>query len=955
MKLTPITRRACVATAMTAMVLPLAAAPALTQTPDPTNDIDDENTAIETQSLDHATEDDLHDAVDRARETRGLEITEADPNVREVDATMTQEAFLEAHADYARQITEIEQAIAQATEAMELYDYDMNHFEQAKAEFDNALIAREEVQAIRDQLIADNEAIVIANQELTDAYDDAMAAYDQAVEHYNEALALRQEIEDFNADAEATNAELMDLYIVEVQAYEDELARYSQLKAEYDQQVALQIGEGADPTVALSPERLAIDQPFEIIERRNDLASVVYKRGTDNGACGKRFEGHGDLFGLGIWETYNSDYAKVCKVKNGDTITATWNNRAEDKATGRKLNLEIFIDNIVIANESPRLDKHPGSQDGNHTVMVYSNSVDNLGLDGVASIDQTYRYTYADTGEAYDKPYYLTIGSLDFSEEALPNSPHTRVNQPSYMREFVAPKDGVIASFIAKDSLVGPYMQSVYGEAASATPRAFYTLPNSYPNDLRGHVDERQESISRIGVTFLVEGEATVATGNSRSSNRFYETREASADGSKPGFRFSHMYNHIMSSYATVAPSITDGELIPPTPPEEPDWSPTKPLTDLPPEPVDPVDLELIPLNELPEVPDLPMVPILPMEPNPVNTEFRLWEINQLDPGRLHVHKDLISDQAYLHPGDEVTFQLEVGNLGQSRLRDVMLFDFAAYGLVDGSLEFVSADNPEINLDDAQLTQEGLTLALGELAPGEVHTLIATARLGEFSEDGASGPARNILRATSPDDPEAGVIDGEVNDSLETDTDGYDHTDVEIVGAAAPGVEITKYIDGHDANTEDDAVALSNTAEDMTITYEVVNTGNTRLVDLEVTDDIEWINEMLVGIETEAGVNGDITLDVGESVTITLTGVAAPEHAQMHVNIGTITGTPDDPRVTEPTPVSDDDLAHAFRFNDTAEFLPNTGGAGVHLWLMASLAFVGAGITALTAANRKRS
>lgn len=954
MKLTPGTRRACALTAMTAMVLPLSAAPALTQSPVPTHDIDGANTAIETQSLDHATEDDLRDAIERARETRGLELVEADPIVREVDATMTQEAFLEAHADYARQITEIDQAIEQATEAMAIYDYDMNYFEQAKAQFDNALIAREEVQATRDQLIADNEAIVIANQELTDKYDEAMAAYDQAVEHYNEALALRQEIEDFNAEAAEINAELMNLYSVEVQAYETELARYNQLKAEYDQQIALQIGEGADPTVALSPERLAIDQPFEIIERRNDLGTVVHKRGTRNQNCIRRTES-GGLISPRIWTTYNSDHAMVCSVQDGDTITATWRNRAEDKATGRKLNLEIFIDNIVIANANPQLNKHPGNPVGKNTVMVYSNSVDNLGLDGVASVDQTYRYTYADTGEVYDKPYYLTIGSLDFSEEALPNSRHTRVHPPSFMREFVAPKEGVIASFIAKDSLIGAYMQGVYGEASAVTPRAFYALPNSYPEILRNHDDSGQESISQIGVTFLVDGEATVATGNSRSSNRFFETREASANGSSPGFAYDWMYNHILSSYATVAPTIEDWELVPPTPPEEPDWSPTKPMNDLPPEPVEPETLELIPLNELPEVPGFPMVPILPMEPNPVNTEFRLWDIRQLDPGQLHVHKDLIGDQAYLHPGDEVTFQLEVGNLGQSRLRDVTLFDFDAYGLVDGSLEFVSADNPEINLDNAQLTQEGLALALGELAPGEVHTLIATAQLDQFPEDSASGSARNILRATSPDDPEAGVLDGEVNDSLETDTDGYDHIDVEIVEAAAPAVEITKYINGYDADTEDEAVALIDTTEEMTITYEVVNTGNTRLVDLEITDDVDWINEMLIGIETEAGVNGDITLDVGESVTITLTGVTAPEHAQLHVNTGTITGTPDDPRVIEATPVSNDDPAHAFRFNDTAEFLPNTGGAGVYLWLLAALAFIGAGITALTAANRKRS
>lgn len=951
MKLTPGTRRACALTAMTAMVLPLTAAPALTQpsvhTPDPTPG---GPVTLETQSLDHATEDDLRDAVERARETRGLQITEADPIVREVDATMTQEAFLEAHADYARQIAEIDQAIEQATEAMAMYDYDMNYFEQAKAQFDNALIAREEVQATRDQLIADNEAIVIANQELTDKYDEAMAAYDQAVEHYNEALALREEIERFNDEAEAINAGLMDLYSVEVQAYEDELARYNQLKTEYDQQIALQIGEDANPEVALSPERLAIDQPFEIIENRNDLHSVEHKRDGRNRTCSQR---------TSLWTLYNSNRATLCTVQNGDTITATWRNRAVDKATGRRLNLEIFIDNIVIADKSPGLDKHPHNPAGKHTVMVYSNSIDNFGLDGVASVDQTYRYTYADTGEAYDKPYYLTIGSLDFSEEARPNSGHIRQNPPTFMREFVAPKEGVIASFIGKDSIIGPYMQTVFGEAATVTPRAFYALPNSYPEVLRWHDDSQDEAISMIGVTFLVDGEATVATGNSRSSNRFFETREASADGRNAGFAYRWMYNHILSSYATVAPTIEDWELIPPTPPEEPDWSPTKPMTDLPPEPVEPEALELIPLNELPEVPGFPMVPILPIEPNPVNAEFRLWDIRQLALGQLHVHKDLISDQAYLHPGDEVTFQLEVGNLGQSRLRDVTLFDFDAYGLVDGSLEFVSADNPEINLDDAQLTQEGLALSLGELAPGEVHTLTATAQLDQFPADSASGSARNILRATSPDDPEAGVLDGEVNDSLETDTDGYDHIDLEIVEAAAPAVEITKYINGYDADTEDEAVALIDTTEVMTITYEVVNTGNTRLVDLEVTDDVEWINEMLIGIETEAGVNGDITLDVGESVTITLTGVTAPEHAQLHVNTGTITGTPDDPRVIEATPVSNDDSAHAFRFNNTAEFLPNTGGQGVYLWLLAALAFIGAGIAAVTAAgaaaNRKRS
>lgn len=142
-------------------------------------------------------------------------------------------------------------------------------------------------------------------------------------------------------------------------------------------------------------------------------------------------------------------------------MRATWLGRATDKETGRKLDLTLTISDIVIdESRPPRPGMNQSGISSKNRLYVYSNALDNISLENIAHAKKTYSYRYSDTLEPYDKPYYITIGSLDWSQ--IRDGDKTS----EILAEYTAPGKNVHASFLGNGSYIGSDMQTVYGPAS---------------------------------------------------------------------------------------------------------------------------------------------------------------------------------------------------------------------------------------------------------------------------------------------------------------------------------------------------------------------------------------------------------------------------------------------------------------------------------------------------------
>ena len=167
------------------------------------------------------------------------------------------------------------------------------------------------------------------------------------------------------------------------------------------------------------------------------------------------------------------------------------------------------------------------------------------------------------------------------------------------------------------------------------------------------------------------------------------------------------------------------------------------------------------------------------------------------------------------------------------------------------------------------------------------------------------------------------------------DENNASHTFVFNNTPVNPKIDITKYINGHDSNSDLTAVWLDNNAETMEVKTVVKNTGNTKLEKVTITDvirdtDDQYINEALKtamftirdadgNLIAENVANGEITLNPGDTVETTVT-VASPEKGDMHRDDASVIGYYGD------IEVEDDDPAHAYRIPDVVDFiLPATG------------------------------
>lgn len=202
---------------------------------------------------------------------------------------------------------------------------------------------------------------------------------------------------------------------------------------------------------------------------------------------------------------------------------------------------------------------------------------------------------------------------------------------------------------------------------------------------------------------------------------------------------------------------------------------------------------------------------------------------------------DTIPQAIELAVGDTVTFSYIVTNTGSTNLDFVNVWD-----------------------DDL-----GTVCVINEMTPGDVHVCQATktVTLGLWSAQGfVSGKPVDDAGADFPAD--AGVP-GWVN--------GQDNSF--HLGVGQPGIDIEKYVNGHDADTEADAATLT-VGDAVTWTYVVTNTGSLPLDMVTVSDDELGLVCVLEGL-----------LAPGEQHTCTMTGVA---QEGLHGMTGSVSAIPEE-------------------------------------------------------------
>lgn len=370
--------------------------------------------------------------------------------------------------------------------------------------------------------------------------DQQVASIEQTYKRQAEAVrkdiaALKKAQADYTAKKTA--------YEKDKAAYDKAQADYKTKKAAYDKAKAafdkkLDAQTSSDPFIATQPDEIFFKQPFSINKDRDSIVApgAGWRKVTD----GQKFplNSYNFVWGPGLHYNSDSQYVVAKPVTAGQTYTVKWTNVATDIDTGRKLNATIVVDHIVTTSNTGDVP----------FLFAYSNFTDNFSIKGITSMRQTITYSYADTGAPYDKPYYTTIGSLNAQGK----------NGQRY--EFVAPGNGIKASFINKNSLIAPTAQTVSGTGSKQTKRAFMVPQSS--NQQRG-IPDNQEALRYLGVTFLAEGTASFNLGVSGSGGKEPSGIPPQSSVTQSGIEAT--YNHIMFATDTVAPLATAP--VPPKPP----------------------------------------------------------------------------------------------------------------------------------------------------------------------------------------------------------------------------------------------------------------------------------------------------------------------------------------------------------------------------------------------------
>jgi len=262
-----------------------------------------------------------------------------------------------------------------------------------------------------------------------------------------------------------------------------------------------------------------------------------------------------------------------------------------------------------------------------------------------------------------------------------------------------------------------------------------------------------------------------------------------------------------------------------------------------------------------------------------------------------------------LEPGGLVTFLVTIENQGTVFAADPTLIDYVDPGFFDAFDDTLGANASGVSTGDQALAYtwtpsagDGILAVTGSIAPGESITVPVTLQVTAAPTATTLTNTAEITGGTATDEDGDEVVDG-AGEPLEdvdsdaddtdddtvvddvTNNDGGDEDDHDIadVFLAIPMIELEKATNNLDSDIGPGAQIAS--GDPVTWSYEVINTGTTALLDVEVTD-----SDPGVTVVCAPAIDNVIALLIpGETVVCEATGTAG---IGAYMNTADVSGTP---------------------------------------------------------------
>ena len=559
------------------------------------------------------------------------------------------------------------------------------------AEAQGVKVSTGETQEVTVSSMAEAEAKVADAKKESTA---TIAKLREAVKTIAENKADAKKAEKANADRSQIEKQIAD-----IKAENDKIAkeneeatkRYNEAKAAYDKLYAEQVSN-ANPYKAINNvDKLALEQPFELVDSPNNLATINGKAPAGSTADRTDFP-----------DSWSSEYAyRFTNLDpNNPNLTMKYKGVAIDKETKRPLDVEVKILRFV-SNPNGSPVGADGSPKWQNMYDVYSSYNYIVAMQKSYASEVQLYFTYGDTGEKYEKKIYNTVGSLNAQEN---NGTESAVRY-----EITAPGKGVLATFVNKESRIAPEAQKVHGTASQLVDRGFYIKAGS--NQGGAVFDENDDALKYLGVTYLMENGGTFffgTTGNEGVPGTDGVIGDPQNTGASrySDYSIDASYNHLMLSANTVAPTA-----------------------------VAPVKPQLKPLKPVPELP--PVVKPTPKPVPEVKVNKKVIKLANVAPEKTVANEDIV-----IPAGNDLPTQTVTGNTGVKTPEQFSITDLLEYAkdgdgnwralvsISEDKLKVVDADGKDVtNLFDIKVEKGKLVSGTGTDFDGHVADVVtATAK-----------------------------------------------------------------------------------------------------------------------------------------------------------------------------------------------------------------------------------
>lgn len=559
------------------------------------------------------------------------------------------------------------------------------------AEAQGVKVSTGETQEVTVSSMAEAEAKVAEAKKESTA---TIAKLREAVKTIAENKADAKKAEKANADRSQIEKQIADIKAENdkiTKENEEATKRYNEAKAAYDKLYAEQVSN-ANPYKAINNvDKLALEQPFELVDSPNNLATINGKAPAGSTADRTDFP-----------DSWSSEYAyRFTNLDpNNPNLTMRYKGVAIDKETKRPLDVEVKILRFV-SNPNGSPVGADGSPKWQNMYDVYSSYNDIVAMQKSYASEVQLYFTYGDTGEKYEKKIYNTVGSLNAQEN---NGTESAVRY-----EITAPGKGVLATFVNKESRIAPEAQKVHGTASQLVDRGFYIKAGS--NQGGAVFDENDDALKYLGVTYLMENGGTFffgTTGNEGVPGTDGVIGDPQNTGASrySDYSIDASYNHLMLSANTVAPTA-----------------------------VAPVKPQLKPLKPVPELP--PVVKPTPKPVPEVKVNKKVIKLANVAPEKTVANEDIV-----IPAGNDLPTQTVTGNTGVKAPEQFSITDLLEYAkdgdgnwralvsISEDKLKVVDADGKDVtNLFDIKVEKGKLVSGTGTDFDGHVADVVtATAK-----------------------------------------------------------------------------------------------------------------------------------------------------------------------------------------------------------------------------------